>query len=125
LDITKDFSVLISASENHNLRVIESCCMSASTVRILSGWVDSDPSVLVHVEKVDIHENCGRLAPAYETEMRLIYLGGGVSGSRGRRWLPGHRWQDPGSSSNIKYEHVIEELVDVSSAKDIKAPASF
>lgn len=98
--------------------------MSASAVRILSGWVNPYPSVLVHVEKEDVHENCGRLAPTYETEMRLIYLGRCVSGSWGRWRLSGHRWQDPCSSCNIKYEHVIEELIDVSSAKYIEAPAS-
>ena len=124
LDITEYLPVHISTAENQDFRVVESGCVTTAPVRVLPGWVNAYPGVLVYIKQVDIHKYSGRLTTPDNTEMWLIYPGSGMTSSWGGRLLTGHRRQQPTPGCNIKNEHIIEKLVYVSSGKHIEVAIS-
>ena len=94
--------------------------MSTPPLWQLPRSIYSYPRIAFNVEHIHIiKDRCG-LTPSYQTEVGLVYLGGGVAGSRCRGLLPRHWGQKPGAGCDIKNEQVIEELVEVASSEDVE-----
>jgi len=122
LDVPEYLSINVSTAENQDFRVVEGGCVATAPVGVLARWVDSNPSVQVNVEQVDVHKNSCWLATTNHTKVRLIHSCSCVACSWSRWLLSGHRWQEPAPRCDIENEHIIKELVNVPSGEHIEVP---
>ena len=69
----------------------------APAVGLLTGGVDADPRVALHVEEVDVHEDGRGLATPDHAEVALVYSRRRVARTGGRRGLAGDGREEPGA----------------------------
>lgn len=121
MHVAEDLTFYVSSTEEQYLAIIQAGSVAAPAFRLVPSRVHPYPGVLVNVKQVYVVEDVIRLAPADHTEMRIVYSSSGVASPWGGRGLPGDTRQEPTSRSDVKHEHIIEELMIVSTAEDIEA----